>query len=373
MSSTTSEGDMAAENDPQVHSDSPPRYIANSLAPLSPTATAGAHLLQLASGKDSVAPPLDDKYLDNSLFHYTSSFQARPQAEYFDFDERYMYHSDEENTQENEENIESNQLNLDDQVEFEPELSHEEENLESIMEKVNICKVELREMIEKIDRSVSCTIPYKSTGDETPAIAKELASMLSLVNYKDILLPLVMEKQRIVHKVDVNSVTGPYVSAQPSNKVGSLLGDDPCANLPNFGVVLVKSPSSIAQLWDEYTKIPSEWPVADILAFTQQQGVADNNSNVDLIAKRKTSIRRLEQLLGSSWRNDDKNLSRQINRRKKIWKAIEEGVQDGLSLQDCFLILENYAQERGKGLSWYYNGVPFRLIDMSSKINRVLS
>lgn len=358
---------MSADKDAQVDSDSPPRFVASELGPLSPTANAEAHLLQLASGKEPVAPPPnDERYLDNSLFHYTSSFQARPQAEYFDFDERYMYHSDEETNEQLQGNHEFSKP-ISEQLGSELELDFQEEDLEFIMNKVNICKVVLRGMIDKIDGSVTCNIPYKSTNEETPAIAKELASMLSLVNYKDILLPLVMEKQRFAHEVDSNPVSGSFSSNDAFNKVGSLLGDDPCANLPNFGVVLVKSPSSIAQLWDEYTKIPSEWPVADILAFTQQQGMSDNNSNMDLIAKRKTSIRRLEQLLGSSWRNDDKNLSRQINRRKKIWKAVEEGLQDGLLLQDCFLILENYVQERGKGLSWYYNGVPFRLSDMSSK------
>lgn len=362
---------MTAEKDPQVESDSPPRLINSDANLLSPASTAGAHLLHLASGKAAVTPPLDDeRYLDNSLFHYTSSFQARPQAEYFDFDERYMYHSDEEANAKDQAKVEPSFYDQDEDVGSEVEYDVHEDNMETMMNNVNICKVVLRGMMDKIDGSVSCTVPYKSTSEDTPALAKELASLLALVNYKDMLLPLVVEKQRVVREVDPNAASGPLASADQFNRVGSLLADDPCANLPNFGVVLVKSPSSIAQLWDEYTKIPSEWPVADILSFTQQQGMSDNSSNVDLIAKRKTSIRRLEQLLGSSWRNDDKNLSRQINRRKKIWKAIEEGLQDGLSLNECFLILENYVQERGKGLSWYYNGVPFRLIDMSSKRNR---
>lgn len=145
------------------------------------------------------------------------------------------------------------------------------------------------------------------------------------------------------------------------------LQNDPCSKLPNYGVVLIKSPISIEQLWDEYTKVPQEWSSSELIMFllTLQKQLEKNEStqNLQLMLQRQTSIQTLETYLGSTWRNIDKNFSRQINRRKKIWNAIEDGLQDGLPLDHCFKILELYARQCKKGLSEYYNGVPFKLVE----------
>ncbi|CCD26099.2 uncharacterized protein NDAI_0G03220 [Naumovozyma dairenensis CBS 421] len=161
---------------------------------------------------------------------------------------------------------------------------------------------------------------------------------------------------------------------RPLNDNDVLPDEDPCANLPNYGVILIKSPSSASQLWDEYVKIPSELAVNDVVAcilnLKKEIAVNSNDStmlNLELIMKRKSSIKMLEERLGSSWRNKDKNFSRQINRRKKIWKSIEEGLRDGVPLHDCFDILDRYVQKSHKGLSLYYNGVPFRIKDLQNE------
>lgn len=48
------------------------------------------------------------------------------------------------------------------------------------------------------------------------------------------------------------------------------------------------------------------------------------------ILKRNISIAELEAKYGSSWRNKDKDFSRQINRRKKLWNLIEIGLKGAL-------------------------------------------
>lgn len=162
---------------------------------------------------------------------------------------------------------------------------------------------------------------------------------------------------------------------QPRDSLTTLsnisLEDDPCSKLTNFGVVLIKSPSSVEQLWDEYTRLPADSNMKDLLKLMLQQQNKDNirKSDIPLLKQRKTTIQELEKKYGSSWRNNDKNFSRQINRRKKIWGCIEEGLKDGLSLHTCFHILDKYVEERGKGLSWYYNGVPFKLSEIAPSYN----
>lgn len=305
------------------------------------------------------APPRDEKYLDDSEFHYTSSFKARPQAEFFDFDDRYKYESDKE--EEVDEEIEGRQeIPLEDPIIESPA---EDEELQETLDKVNFCKAALRDMITKIDAAVLSTISFKSTETNGLELDGEISEVLNSVLGSTALKRLISKPENIPQSFPL--AKEPLRSSSSSSSTLRSLEADPCSKLPNFGVVLIKSPSSVAQLWDEYTKIPSEWPVTDLFTFTLQQGGSNNASNLELITNRQTSIQQLEKHLGSSWRNYDKNFSRQINRRKKVWKAIEEGLTDGLSLQECFTILEKYVKERGKGLSWYYNGVPCRLLDMS--------
>lgn len=303
------------------------------------------------------APPKDEKYLDDSEFHYTSSFKARPQAEFFDFDDRYKYESDiEENL---EEEIEERQEILEDDT---TETETKEDDLQDTLDKVTFCKAALHDMITKIDDAVLSTISFKNTETNCLEFDEEISDILNLALGSTVFNRLISKPDNIPQSFPLTKE--PLRSLSSSSSSLRSLEADSCSRLPNFGVVLIKSPSSVAQLWDEYTKIPSEWPVTDLFTFTLQQGGSNNASNIELITKRQTSIQQLEKHLGSSWRNYDKNFSRQINRRKKIWKAIEEGLNDGLSLQECFTILENYVKERGKGLSWYYNGVPCRLLDM---------
>lgn len=370
---------------PKLHieSDSPPRYVPDDLDSISLTQTASFddHLYKSFYDKSRDVPPIDDeKYLDNKEFHYTSSFQIRPQVEYFDFDERYMFKPNQESAKGEEihdvdndtaqEVQDAGQRVLQEVVE---DLQLQRENttysrddyLDGMALKVDLCKRTFQGLIEKIDSTTFSTTTYQNTKQDIP-VAKEISSLLSMVNYNNLLQSLISGEIDRPQEADSKIIPLSSSSGENPGKLGKLLRDDPCASLPNFGVILLKSPASIAQLWDEYTKVPAEWPVTDILSFTRQQGILNSASNIELVAKRKTSIRQLEELLGSSWRNDDKNFSRQINRRKKIWKAIEDGLRDGVPLQECFSILETYVKERNKGLSWYYNGVPFALAAMSS-------
>lgn len=365
-----------------IEFNSPPRYVPEDLDAMLLMQSAGSEdrLLKAFYEGSRVEPPLEnEKYLDNKEFHYTSSFQIRPQVEYFDFDQRYMFKPDAENKASHEETDENNdttprnieianhasQSALQEvaeelQREREKYASLKDDYLKGMFTKVDLCKDAFRELIERIDGTIFSTAPYKNTKLDVPVI-KEISDLLALVNHNSILQPLIasdVEEQKVADGKALSLPVAPNGLHQ--------LRDDPCASLPNFGVTLLKSPASIAQLWDEYTKVPSDWPVTDILSFTHQQGILSSASNIELVAKRRTSIRQLEELLGSSWRSDDKNFSRQVNRRKKIWKAIEDGLRDGVPLEECFSILETYVKERNKGLSWYYSGVPFALAAMAS-------
>lgn len=294
-------------------------------------------------------PPVDEKYLDNSGSYYTSSFKARPQAENFDFAEEYKYKPGVNNRQIID--IEEG-FGTQDTDERACEVGPETEHKDLLENMVDTCKVAFQDMISNIDRALLKQIGYETTDvKETPnKTNKNLWEIVELIT-----TTLNNNKPSLSLTPRVVSDNLPKLS----------INNDPCARLPNFGVVLIKSPASISQLWDEYTKRPSDWAITDLLTFIlQQQGSQD----IELVVKRQTSIQNLEAQLGSSWRNFDKNFSRQINRRKKIWRAIEEGLVDGIPLQVCFAILEKHVKERGSGLSWYYNGVPFKLIDMRDTV-----
>ncbi|GAV49909.1 hypothetical protein ZYGR_0S00420 [Zygosaccharomyces rouxii] len=326
-----------------------------------------------------------DKVADDSEFHYTSSFKARPQAEYFDFDEKYMYRPekrqernddhDEFETQYHESEYEDEDVDMEEVAEEVGDEVGDEADLQSVIDAVSLCKTIFGDMIGKIDKVALTSMTYKTTKMGVSHMDREMSDILDTVR------DLVPHSESTLSSTATQQLQQDHVEIQPSSH--SALGahsnvfqgpynairSDPCARLPNFGVILIKSPASVSQLWDEYTKIPAEWPVKDLFTFTLlQQGGPNNVSDIELITKRRTSIKQLEENLGSSWRNADKNFSRQINRRKKIWKPIEEGLSDGLPLQVCFSILENYAKNKGKGLSWYYNGVPFKLSDVYEKL-----
>lgn len=321
--------------------------------------------------KADFAPSLGDKVADDSEFHYTSSFKARPQAEYFDFDEKYMYHP------ENDERADTIRDTADadyleehvEDVDMETEVSEKEEDLQTIADAVSLCKTAFGDMIGKIDNVVLSSAGYKSTKMGFDQLDDEVSDIMGIIREMVPRAPVELSESQL--QLPQQNLNQSALDASNSLTTGAYnsLRTDPCSNQPNFGVILIKSPASVSQLWDEYTKIPAEWPVKDLFTFTLlQQGGPNNVSDIELITKRRTSVRQLEATLGSSWRNADKNFSRQINRRKKIWKAIEEGLAEGLPLHVCFHILETYVRDRGKGLSWYYNGVPFKLIDIYNKL-----
>lgn len=311
-----------------------------------------------------------DKVADDSGLHYTSSFKVRPQAEYFDFDEKYMYKPERKNEGDGDMGTEDANENED----GDEDEDSTEDGLQSVIDACSLCKTVFGDMIRKIDKVALTSMSYKTTKMGHTHLDKEISDILDTV--KDLGPSSENEPSTSAQQLqqgEIARVTSTLTLEETSNVVqgpyDNLLKSDPCARLPNFGVILIKSPASVSQLWDEYTKIPAEWPVRDLFTFTLlQQGGPNNISHIELITKRRTSIKQLESSLGSSWRNADKNFSRQINRRKKIWKTIEEGLSDGLSLDTCFSILENYVKNRGKGLSWYYNGVPFKLLDIFDKI-----
>ncbi|AMD20253.1 HDL491Wp [Eremothecium sinecaudum] len=271
-------------------------------------------------------------------------------------------------------------------------------DIQNIIDQILVFKTEFRELITKIDAAstdaaVSGYIENRFRPNrivETEVGGGSVMSNVidSVVNLLHEMLPNNERNKRIKEdtsaswepsskKPKLDSESGAIVAkrqfSQPrARTLGSfthLEDDDPCCVLPNFGVLLVKSPTMVSQLWDEYTKVPSQWALKDLLSLSLEQ--RENNVDLKLIRSRKTSIRELERKYGSSWRNNDKNFSRQINRRKKIWNAIEDGLRDGLELEECFQILESYSKRRGKGLSWYYNGVPFRLKDARNDSSNV--
>ncbi|CCF57333.1 hypothetical protein KAFR_0C03410 [Kazachstania africana CBS 2517] len=140
------------------------------------------------------------------------------------------------------------------------------------------------------------------------------------------------------------------------------------SKLDNHGVILIKWPGSIAQLWEEYDKVPRQWHYRHLLNFLVDlekliAGGRLDSGDLKIILNRNVSIRDLEARYGASWRQTDKNLSRQINRRKKVWQSIEQGLRDGLKLEECIGILEKYIEESNQSLSNFYKGVPFRLYD----------
>ncbi|AGO10984.1 AaceriAFR518Cp [[Ashbya] aceris (nom. inval.)] len=364
----------------------------------------------LPAGFESIS---DVKYLDKDAFSYTSSFQARPYSDCFDF------------TQPNSEAIfdagnqgavpslttdgiisehdvtgraelegissfvgrESGEQGMD------SELEDSSNHIQNVIDQIVHFKSEFRDLIAKIDAASLESARYRYSQEShldieqlaeftgSNAVMSEVVD--TVIQTLNGLLPKKTPPKRTAilassvppetkkPKVDMQALNArgnSLVSQYPNGGERTVIvqDDDPCSKLPNFGVILIKSPSLISQLWDEYTKLPSEWPVKDLFSFSLQQR-EHSNLDIEIASKRKMTIRELENSYGSSWRNADKNFSRQINRRKKIWCAIEQGLLDGLELKECFEILENYVRDRGKGLSWYYNGVPFRLIEMSRK------
>ncbi|KAH3903064.1 uncharacterized protein SCDLUD_000675 [Saccharomycodes ludwigii] len=144
----------------------------------------------------------------------------------------------------------------------------------------------------------------------------------------------------------------------------------PASKMKKNDVVLIKSPNSIKNLWIEYYYKPKDWPeslkaiLKDQTSKTHSFDPAEKGFKYEELLQREYSIKELEEAYGSAWRSHNKNLSRQINRRKKIWNTIEEGIVNGIELVDCLEVLEKYLSDAGKGLSYFYNGVPFKISEL---------
>lgn len=168
--------------------------------------------------------------------------------------------------------------------------------------------------------------------------------------------PLIYDSYSLEERLDKSDVCIP-----------SLLYQD---SLPNCGVILMKWPRSIEHLWEEYYKIPAEWSnehLNDYIVNLRKMGYSPHLR--EKILNRNISIAELETKYGSSWRNKDKNFSRQINRRKKIWNLIEIGLKDGLTLDECIWVLEKYSHDTHKSLSSYYKGFQFTLSELKNYMN----
>ncbi|AAS53889.1 AFR518Cp [Eremothecium gossypii ATCC 10895] len=362
----------------------------------------------LVSGFETIS---DVKYLDKDAFSYTSSFQARPFSDCFDFTQpksETIFDAGNQGAIPSlatkdiiSEALITDKTAVDSISSFIPrenaehgiesELEDSSNHIQCVIDQIVHFKSEFRELIAKIDAASLESARYRysqgnrSQNEQLAEVTGSNAVMSEVVDtviqtLNGLLPRRAPPKRTAILASSVPPETKkPKANMQAFNFRGNSLvtqypnsgertvivqEDDPCSKLPNFGVILIKSPSLISQLWDEYTKLPSEWPVKDLFSFSLQQR-EHSHLDIEIASRRRLTIRELENSYGSSWRNADKNFSRQINRRKKIWCAIEQGLLDGLELKECFEILENYVRDRGKGLSWYYNGVPFRLIEMS--------
>ncbi|SCV00969.1 LAMI_0G08460g1_1 [Lachancea mirantina] len=311
-------------------------------------------------------------YTDDTNGHYTSVFKARPHADYFDFDTEYNRTHGLDGGISPSRNRQPQHMDLDCEDNangYTDQNAHfrgDQAVLQEVIDKLDSFKQDFTFLIRKMDdASLACRQAVKETsstfsGDRPLPMSKIIKDIM------DSLEDLSPSNASLTSQGENESTQTP----RNYTKSGFLqtlslasLEKDPCARMPNFGVILIKSPTSVSQLWDEYTKLPHEWPMPDLL--NPSHSLSESNNDLSRqIMQRTTSIRELERKYGSSWRNNDKNFSRQVNRRKKIWGTIEAGLEQGISLQECFLILESYAKERGKGLSWYYNGIPFEIASL---------
>ena len=323
------------------------------------------------------SPSDDPRYLQLES-SYTSGFHLRDEVDKFDFDNSLG-----QNKKNNEiVTIDQNLLDYtssDEDVVMEEKEEVDESEYDSFdfMSTVNDLKQQVSHWINDIDETLSSngSIPgyYSVPRIIVPTTSQQRDEPNFMNTINDI------KKYIIEQKIEDQS----NPELQQWKKYGNVdiqqnsidlndLNNDPCSKLNNYGVILMRWPESIAQLWDEYSKIPSEWSQEYLLSFLVNirkiNEVERCNIDIDITLMRQSSIRDLENRYSSGWRNEDKNFSRQINRRKKIWNAIEDGLKDGVNLEDCIKILTQYVEETNKGLSLYYKGVPFKIIDRLHKI-----
>lgn len=318
------------------------------------------------------SPSNDPRYLQLES-SYTSGFHLRDEVDKFDFDNSLGNKTTNEQS-----TIDQNLLDytssdedmpMDEQGDY-----NSEYGVQDFMSTVNDLKQQVSDWINDIDQTLSSNgsipgyysvprviVPSTSQSRNVPNFMKTIDEIKMYLTEDD-LQPELQQWKRY-GSVDIK---------QNSIDLNNVITNDPCSKLNNYGVILMRWPESIAQLWDEYSKIPSEWSQEYLLSFLVNvrkiNEVERCNIDIDITLMRQSSIRDLENRFSSGWRNEDKNFSRQINRRKKIWNAIEDGLKDGVELDDCIKVLTQYVEETNKGLSLYYKGVPFRIIDRLHKI-----
>lgn len=289
--------------------------------------------------------------------NYINGFNLRPDVDRFDFTESNSSWPQEEFKKAH---LSISDQEIDDDIEME-----NDENLEYLLNHLHQMKTDLSNLVDEIDDNLIDMNGNYQTSTHTGSndLIKDFLSHLQTIQNNTSISTI----QPVSAPPSPISMTEPSTFDKCEMTPPTTILDQRI--LPNHGVILMKWPESIEQLWEEYVKCPSDWSQDHMVNFLMNLNKMGFNSQLKkIILERNISIAQLETQFGSSWRNKDKNFSRQINRRKKIWNSIEKGLQDGLTLSDCIWVLEKYAQDNNKSLSSYYRGVPFALFDAKQQL-----
>lgn len=140
-----------------------------------------------------------DKVADDSEFHYTSSFKARPQAEYFDFDEKYMYRPEKKREKDGDRDhikFESHRgiyesEHEDEDVDMEGVAAESwredeggdqsEDDLQNAIDAVSLCKTIFGDMIHKVDKVALTSMTYRTTKMGFTQLDREMSEILDTV------------------------------------------------------------------------------------------------------------------------------------------------------------------------------------------------
>lgn len=345
-----------------------------------------SHYINMLLGDTKLnSPSGDPRYLQLES-SYTSGFHLRDEVDKFDFDNSLKnsvnnpgnvsidnilgYSSSDELTEENGVEVEMDGYDSFDEV---------YDEIDDLMVTIDEVKGQFVQWMDNIDNTLSDNPEYQQqqdySGDDVPRVIKTNETVKFLNTITDIRDIVINEDNDNPEDAKVQQLKQYGIVDIRETSIGlkdPKVTNDPCSKLNNYGVILMRWPESIAQLWDEYNKIPSEWSQEYLMSFLVNVRKINEmehcNIDMELTLMRESSIRELESKFSSGWRNEDKNFSRQINRRKKIWNAIEDGIADGIDVTDCIKVLTQYVEETNKGLSLYYKGVPFKIIDRLHKI-----
>ncbi|ODV90740.1 hypothetical protein CANCADRAFT_44379 [Tortispora caseinolytica NRRL Y-17796] len=125
--------------------------------------------------------------------------------------------------------------------------------------------------------------------------------------------------------------------AQPRPQPQAEQGQPPEPAIPP--VSFIRAPKSVRVIWEEYVTTPRTRP----------------------------SIKDLERLYGANWRDGAASAkSKAFTRRNHVYKAVETGLQRGMSLETCFTLLENHrikdGKKRGFASSLFAGDIPEELL-----------